>query len=73
MIYLSLVLGEITDREAALRQCYRALKTGGLLSITELQSFFSTHTISAAGPYACLQKQPDLFPIVSMGTGLYLR
>jgi len=36
MIYLSLVLGEITDREAALRQCYHALKAGGLLSITEL-------------------------------------
>jgi ubiquinone/menaquinone biosynthesis C-methylase UbiE len=30
------VLGEIPNREAALRQCYAALKPGGLLSITEI-------------------------------------
>lgn len=36
VIYLCTVLGEIPDREAALRQCYRALKPGGLLSITEI-------------------------------------
>jgi predicted methyltransferase len=30
------VLGEIPDREAALRQCYEALKPGGKLSITEI-------------------------------------
>jgi ubiquinone/menaquinone biosynthesis C-methylase UbiE len=36
VIYLSTVLGEIPDREAALRQCYAALKPGGTLSITEM-------------------------------------
>ena len=36
IIYLCTVLGEIPDREAALRQCYDALKPGGLLSITEI-------------------------------------
>ena len=36
VIFLCTVLGEIPDREAALRQCYVALKPGGLLSITEI-------------------------------------
>lgn len=36
VVYLCTVLGEIPDREAALRQCYLALKPGGLLSITEI-------------------------------------
>lgn len=36
VIYLCTVLGEIPDREAALRQCHAALKPGGLLSITEI-------------------------------------
>ena len=36
VIYFCTVLGEIPDREAALRQCYAALKPGGLLSITEI-------------------------------------
>ena len=36
MIFLCTVLGEIPDREAALRQCYTALKPGGSLSITEI-------------------------------------
>lgn len=36
MIFLVTVLGEIPDREAALRQCHSALKPGGLLSITEI-------------------------------------
>jgi len=36
IIYLCTVLGEIPDREAALRQCYDALKPGGVLSITEI-------------------------------------
>jgi ubiquinone/menaquinone biosynthesis C-methylase UbiE len=35
-IYMCTVLGEIPEREAALRQCYEALKPGGLLSITEI-------------------------------------
>ena len=35
VIYLCAVLGEVSDREAALRQCHAALKPGGLLSITE--------------------------------------
>ncbi len=36
VVYIVTVLGEITDREAALRQCYSALKPGGRLSITEI-------------------------------------
>lgn len=36
VVYLCTVLGEIPDREAVLRQCYTALKPGGLLSITEI-------------------------------------
>ncbi|MAS35497.1 MAG: hypothetical protein CL610_15910 [Anaerolineaceae bacterium] len=36
VIWMCTVLGEIPDREAALRQCYTALKTGGRLSITEI-------------------------------------
>ncbi|MCL4466086.1 MAG: class I SAM-dependent methyltransferase [Chloroflexi bacterium] len=34
--YLCTALGEIREREAALRQCYAALNPGGLLSLTEL-------------------------------------
>jgi ubiquinone/menaquinone biosynthesis C-methylase UbiE len=34
--FLCTVLGEIPDRMAALAQCYRALKPGGRLSITEV-------------------------------------
>lgn len=36
VIYFCTVLGEIPDRAVALRQCYAALKPGGLLSITEI-------------------------------------
>lgn len=36
VIYLCTVLGEIPYREAALRECFRALKPGGTLSITEI-------------------------------------
>ena len=36
VVYLCTVLGEIPDRQAALRQCYAALKPGGKLSITEI-------------------------------------
>lgn len=36
VVFLCTVLGEIPDREAALRQCYAALKPGGVLSITEI-------------------------------------
>lgn len=36
VVYLCTVLGEIPDREAALRQCYAALRPGGRLSITEI-------------------------------------
>jgi ubiquinone/menaquinone biosynthesis C-methylase UbiE len=35
LVYLCTVLGEIPNRSAALTQCYRALKPGGVLSITE--------------------------------------
>ena len=34
--YLCTVLGEIPDRAAALSECYRVLKRGGTLSITEI-------------------------------------
>lgn len=36
VVYLCTVLGEIPDREAALQQCYAALKPNGILSITEI-------------------------------------
>ena len=36
LIYLCTVLGEIPDCEAALQQCYLALKPGGWLSVTEI-------------------------------------
>ncbi len=36
VIYMVTVLGEIPDREAALRNCYTACKPGGHLSITEI-------------------------------------
>lgn len=36
IVFLCTVLGEIPDREAALRQCHAALKLGGTLSITEI-------------------------------------
>ncbi len=36
VIFFCTVLGEIPNREAALRQCYTALKPGGILSITEI-------------------------------------
>jgi ubiquinone/menaquinone biosynthesis C-methylase UbiE len=36
LVFLSTALGEIPDRAAALAQAYRALKPGGMLSITEV-------------------------------------
>jgi ubiquinone/menaquinone biosynthesis C-methylase UbiE len=36
VVFLCTVLGEIPDRAAALRQCFRALTPGGRLSITEM-------------------------------------
>jgi ubiquinone/menaquinone biosynthesis C-methylase UbiE len=36
VVMLCEVLGEIPDRAGALAQCFRALKPGGLLSVTEL-------------------------------------
>jgi ubiquinone/menaquinone biosynthesis C-methylase UbiE len=36
LAFLCTTLGEIPDRSAALAQCYRAVKPGGRLSITEL-------------------------------------
>jgi ubiquinone/menaquinone biosynthesis C-methylase UbiE len=35
-VFLCTALGEIPDRAAALDQCFRALKSGGVLSITEI-------------------------------------
>jgi ubiquinone/menaquinone biosynthesis C-methylase UbiE len=36
LVFLCTALGEIPDRAAALAQCHRALKPGGVLSITEM-------------------------------------
>ena len=36
LVFLCTALGEIPDRKAVLEQCFRVLKTGGRLSITEL-------------------------------------
>jgi ubiquinone/menaquinone biosynthesis C-methylase UbiE len=36
LVFLCTVLGEIPDRAAALKQCYRALKPGGVLAISEM-------------------------------------
>ncbi len=36
LVFLVTTLGEIPDRAAALRESYRALKPGGVLSVTEL-------------------------------------
>jgi ubiquinone/menaquinone biosynthesis C-methylase UbiE len=35
LVFLCTALGEIPDRAAAVSQCFRALKAGGILSITE--------------------------------------
>jgi predicted methyltransferase len=35
-VFLCTALGEIPDRAAALGQCHRALKPGGVLAITEI-------------------------------------
>ena len=37
LVFLAAALGEIPDRAAAMAQCFRALKTGAILSITETQ------------------------------------
>jgi len=36
LVFLCTALGEIPDRAPALTQCHRALKPGGVLSITEI-------------------------------------
>jgi ubiquinone/menaquinone biosynthesis C-methylase UbiE len=36
LVFLCTALGEIPDRAAVLAQCHRALKPGGVLSITEI-------------------------------------
>jgi ubiquinone/menaquinone biosynthesis C-methylase UbiE len=36
LVFLCTVLGEIPDRAGAIAQCFRALKPGGVLSITEM-------------------------------------
>jgi ubiquinone/menaquinone biosynthesis C-methylase UbiE len=36
LVFLCTALGEIPDRAAALGQCHRALKPGGVLSVTEI-------------------------------------
>lgn len=36
VVFLAMVLGEIPDRQAAIAECYRVLRPGGRLSITEM-------------------------------------
>lgn len=36
VVFLCTMLGEILDRETGLRECYKALEPGGILSITEI-------------------------------------
>ena len=36
MAFLVTTLGEIPDRAGAIAQCFRALKSGGILSISEM-------------------------------------
>ncbi len=36
LVFLCTALGEIPDRAAGLKQCHRALKPGGMLSVTEI-------------------------------------
>lgn len=36
LVFLATTLGEIPDRDAAIIQCQKALKSGGILSITEI-------------------------------------
>lgn len=36
VVFLALTLGEIPDREAALRRSFEALRVGGILSVTEM-------------------------------------
>jgi ubiquinone/menaquinone biosynthesis C-methylase UbiE len=36
LVFMSAALGEIPNREAALGQCYRALKPGGTLAVAEM-------------------------------------
>ncbi len=36
VVYLAMVLGEIPDRQVAIAECYRVLRPGGRLSITEM-------------------------------------
>lgn len=36
LVYICTALGEISDPQAAIKQCYAVLKAGGILSITEM-------------------------------------
>ena len=36
LVFLVTTLGEIPNREAVLAECFRALKPGGILSVTEI-------------------------------------
>lgn len=59
-VLLVTVLGEIPDRRSALQEIYRALKPGGLLSITEIMfdpHYQSRHAVlRLAGPMGFHQK-----------------
>ncbi len=56
LVFLCAALGEIPDRAAALTHCYRALKPGGTLSITEMfgDPHYQSRSVVAA---ACSRQQ----------------
>jgi ubiquinone/menaquinone biosynthesis C-methylase UbiE len=58
VVFLCTVLGEIPNRETALQACYKALKPGGTLSITEIFTdphYQSRDTVQRLSKAACFK------------------